>query len=57
MSSDDLFAVIAKHGLTLTPTGTLAGSWVAFNNSVAGRGQTPEDAVREASKQIPDGRR
>lgn len=48
----DLFAAIAKHGLTLTPTGTTRGGWVAYNHDYTGRGPTPEDAVRDVLQRL-----
>lgn len=52
MTEEDLFASIAKYALTVTPTGTLKGGWVAYNHDVTGRGRTPEDAVRDAASKV-----
>lgn len=52
MTEKDLFTAIAKYGLTLTPTGTLNGGWVAYNNDRTGRGPTPEDAVRDVVNRL-----
>ena len=46
-NTDELFAAIEKHQLTLTPSGTTRDKWVAYNNVGAGRGASPELAVED----------
>lgn len=47
-----LFAAIEKHALTVTPSGSFNPHWVAYNHDHEGRGETPEDAVRQAIRRI-----
>lgn len=48
----DLSALIRKHRLVITPSGSNDEKWVAYNNSYAARGETPEEAVREAVERL-----
>lgn len=52
MTAEDIFAAIARNGLTLTPTGTLKGGWVAYNHDYTGRGATPEEAVKDVIRRL-----
>lgn len=52
MSESELSATIRKHRLILTESGTVRGTWVAYNHDVTGRGPTPDDAVADAVGKI-----
>ena len=52
MTEASLLAAMEKHGLTVTPTGTLHGGWVAYNHDYTGRGATPADAIADVLQRV-----